>query len=183
MSKINATENPKQDILKAVDAIGSFKSVINEGGKVLVKPNFNSPDTSPASTEPQFLKAIVELLFAHGAGKVVVGESSWQMLRTRKALTQTGTLVVLDGTGAEIAFFDEGSFVKVEVGGEYLRQVNLTNQIHFFFELICFTLNFTISFTRSNGIGLSNGNCIVPFDCSKGANSFLKASIADGPWG
>ena len=76
MSKIEAAENAKQGVLKAVDAIGGFRSIINDGDKVLVKPNYNSPGTPPASTDPEFLKALVELLFESGAGKVVVGESS-----------------------------------------------------------------------------------------------------------
>lgn len=84
VSKIEAAENPKRDILKAVDAIGGFRSIINKGDKVLVKPNYNSADIPPASTEPEFLKAIVELVFMHGAEKVIVGESSWQMLKTRR---------------------------------------------------------------------------------------------------
>jgi uncharacterized protein (DUF362 family) len=125
VSKIKTGEDPKQDILKAVDAIGGFGKIISEGDRVLVKPNYNSADQPLASTEPQFLKAIVELLFEHGAGKVVVGESSWQALKTRKALEKTGTLAVLEGTGAEVAFFDEGDFVKVDVGGEYLKHVSL----------------------------------------------------------
>jgi uncharacterized protein (DUF362 family) len=152
VSKIEATENPKRDILKAVDAIGGFRSIINEGDKVLVKPNYNSADTPPASTEPEFLKAIVELLFTHGAGKVVVGESSWQMLKTRKALDKTGTLAALDDTGAEIAFFDEGNYVKIDVGGEYLKHVNLTEQAMGFDKLIyscCMKTHFRAGFSLS----------------------------------
>ena len=152
VSKIGATENPKRDILRAVDAIGGFRSIINEGDKVLVKPNYNSADAPPASTEPEFLKAIVELLFAHGAEKVVVGESSWQMLKTRKALDTTGTLAALDGTGAEIAFFDEGTHVKVEVGGEYLKHVNLTEQAMGFDKLVyscCMKTHFRADFSLS----------------------------------
>jgi uncharacterized protein (DUF362 family) len=152
VSKTGATEDPKQDILRAVDAMGGFKRLINEGDKVLVKPNFNSADTPPASTEPGFLKSIVELLFENGAGKVVVGESSWQMLKTRKALDKTGTLAALDGTGAEIAFFDEGNFVKVEVGGEYLKDVNLTEQAMGFDKLVyscCMKTHFRADFSLS----------------------------------
>ncbi len=152
LSKMEATENPKRSILKAVDAIGGFRRIINEGDKVLVKPNYNSADTPPASTEPEFLKAIVELLFDHGAGKVVVGESSWQMLKTRNALGKTGTLAALDGTGAEVAFFDEGNYVKVEVGGEYLKHVNLTEQAMGFDKLIyscCMKTHFRADFSLS----------------------------------
>ncbi len=152
VSKVQASDNPKQDILNAVNAIGGFKKIISEGDKVLVKPNYNSADNPPASTEPGFLKAFVELLYGHGAGKVVVGESSWQMLKTRKALDKTGTLAVLDGTGAEIAFFDEGNYVKVDVGGEYLKHVNLTEQAMGFDKMVyscCMKTHFRADFSLS----------------------------------
>jgi uncharacterized protein (DUF362 family) len=152
VSKIEASEDPERDILRAVDAIGGFDRIIDKGDKVLVKPNYNSADTPPATTEPGFLRAIVELLFAHGAGRVVVGESSWQMLKTRKALEETGALAALDGTGAETAFFDEGSFVKVEVGGEYLGHVNLAEQALGFDKLVyscCMKTHFRADFSLS----------------------------------
>jgi uncharacterized protein (DUF362 family) len=152
VSKIKATQNPKQDILKAVDAIGGFEKIIKEGDKVLVKPNYNSADPPPASTEPGFLKTIVELLYAHSAGKVVVGESSWQALKTRRVLEKTGALVILEGTGAEIAFFDEGNYLKVDVGGEYLGNVNLTEQAMSFDKLVyscCMKTHFRADFSLS----------------------------------
>ncbi len=152
VSKIRASEKPKQNILEAVDSIGGFRRIINEGDKVLVKPNFNSADSPPASSEPQFLKAIVELLFEYGAGKVVVGESSWQMLRTRKALDQTGTLAVLGDTEADIAFFDEGNFVEVDVDGEFLKRVHVSEQAFGFDKLVyscCMKTHFRADFSMS----------------------------------
>jgi uncharacterized protein (DUF362 family) len=128
LSKIATTADLKADILKAVNLIGSFNKVINVGDQVLLKPNYNSAGPPPASSDPEFLKAIVELLFEHGAGKVIVGESSWQGLRTRKALQETGTLATLKDTGADVAFFDEEKWIEVDVGGEYLKHVSLAEQ-------------------------------------------------------
>ena len=128
LSKIAASGDLKKDILKAVNLIGGFDKVLNKGDRVLLKPNYNSADPPPASSDPEFLKAIVELLFEHGAGKVIVGESSWQGLATRKALERAGTLDALKGTGAEVAFFDEEEFVKVNVGGKYLKHVSLAER-------------------------------------------------------
>jgi uncharacterized protein (DUF362 family) len=125
ISKITTSGNLKADILKAVNLIGGFDKTINKGDQVLLKPNYNSSDPPPASSDPEFLKAIVELLFEHGAGKVIVGESSWQGLSTRKALKQTGTLDALKDTGAEIEFFDEEKMIRVNVDGEYLKHVSL----------------------------------------------------------
>jgi len=128
LSKVAATGNLKEVILKAVDLIGGFNKAIDKGDQVLLKPNFNSADSPPASSDPQFLKAIVELLFEHGAGRVIVGESSWQLQSTRKALDRTGTLSALKDSGAEIAFFDEEKYVKVNVDGEYLKRVSLSEK-------------------------------------------------------
>lgn len=128
LSKIATTEDLKSDVLKAVDLIGGFSMIINKGDQILLKPNYNSTDPPPASSDPGFLKAIIKLLYEHGAGKVILGESSWQGLSTRKALQETGTLDALKDTGAEIAFFDEEKHVRVNVGGEYLKHVSLAGR-------------------------------------------------------
>ena len=152
VSKIEATGNLKDDVLKAVDVIGGFRKIISAGDKVLVKPNYNSSDKPPASTDPAFLKAVIELLFDQGAGKVVVGESSWQMLKTRKALDETGTLDLVRETGADLAFFDEGRYVEVSVGGEYLKNVNISEEALNFDKLVyccCMKTHFRADFSLS----------------------------------
>jgi uncharacterized protein (DUF362 family) len=128
LSKVSGTGRPKDDILRAVNLIGGLGKVVEKGEEVLLKPNYNSADAPPASSEPRFLRAIVELLFEAGAGKVVVGESSWQMASTRRVMEKTGTLAELKDSGAEIVFFDEGRWEKVNVGGKYLRTVSLAER-------------------------------------------------------
>jgi uncharacterized protein (DUF362 family) len=128
VSKVWASENLKEDILKSVNLIGGFEKIINHGDNVLVKPNYNSADPPPASTDPEFLAILVELLYEHGAGKVIVGESSWQALSTRKALKLTGALETLKRTKAEISFFDEEEFTRVNVGGRFLKEVSLAHR-------------------------------------------------------
>jgi len=125
ISKVTVKDDLKENILHAVDLIGGFSKVLENGDEVLLKPNYNSADPPPASTDPEFLRALVELIYEHGAGKVVVGESSMQTLSTRKVMEKTGALEKLNGSGAEIIFFDEGKWVKVEVGRKYLKKVSL----------------------------------------------------------
>jgi uncharacterized protein (DUF362 family) len=128
LSKVDSTSNLKDNILDAVNLIGGFEKVVERGDEVLLKPNYNSADAPPASSDPEFLRLLVELLFGHGAGKVVVGESSWQMASTRRVMEKTGTLAKLKDSGAEIVFFDEGGWVKVNVGGKYLKTVSLAER-------------------------------------------------------
>jgi len=136
VSKVAASRNVKEGILRAVDLIGGFEKIVEKGDEILLKPNYNSADPPPASTEPEFLKAIVQLLYEHGAGKVVVGESSMQSLSTRKIMEKTGTLAMLKDSEAEIVFFDEGEWMKVDVGGKYLKTVSLPERALKFDKLV-----------------------------------------------
>jgi len=115
----------KGKILKAVDLIGGFSKVVEKGDKILLKPNFNTGDAPPGSSDPDFVKAVIELLYEHGASKVILGESSMFSLSTRKVLEDTGMLRKAEEAGAEIVPFDGGKWVKVSTGGKYLRTVSL----------------------------------------------------------
>ncbi len=126
ISKVDAAGHDlKTNILKAVNAIGGFNKVINNGDEVLLKPNFNTADAPPASSDPEFVKAVIELLYEHGASKVILGESSMFSLCTRKVLEETGMLRKAEEAGAEVMPFDEGKWIKVKTGGKYLRNVSL----------------------------------------------------------
>lgn len=125
VSKVDDVKNLKDGILKAVNLIGGFNKVVNKGDEIWVKPNFNTADPPPASSDPEFVKAVIELLFEHGAGKVILGESSMVSLSARKVLTETGMIAKAEEAGAELVFFDEGKWVKVSTGGKYLKEVSL----------------------------------------------------------
>ncbi len=43
-------------------------------------------------------------------------------LSTRKILEETGMLEKAEEASAEVVFFDEGKWVKVETGGKYLKK-------------------------------------------------------------
>jgi len=95
---------------------------------VLLKPSYNSSGPPPAASDPEFVKALIELLYEHGAGKVIVGESSMEGRTTRKVMAKTGVLEKIKEAGAETVFFDERKWTKVNVGGKYLKTVSLAER-------------------------------------------------------
>ena len=126
LSKVSVEgQGSKESILRAVDLIGGFGKVVEKGDEIWLKPNFNTGDAPPGSSDPDFVKAVVELLYEHGAEKVFVGESSMSSLSTRKVFEETGMLKKAEEAGAEVVFFDEGKWVKVSTGGKYLKNVSL----------------------------------------------------------
>jgi len=125
VSKVVATSKVKADILRSVDLIGGFEKIVKKGDEILLKPNFNTGDAPPGSSDPDFVKAVIELLYEHGASKVVLGESSMLSLCTRKVLEDTDMLHKAEEAGAEVVPFDEGKWVRVGTGGKYLKHVSL----------------------------------------------------------
>ena len=125
VSKVANLRNLKEGILNSVNLIGGFNKIIEKDDEILLKPNFNTADSPPGSSDPDFVKAVIELLYEHGAGKVVLGESSTRRLSTRKVLEETGMIRKAEEAGAEVAVFDEGKWVKVSIDGKYLKKVSL----------------------------------------------------------
>jgi len=90
VSKINVKGDLKGAIIKAVDLIGGFNGFIQTGDVVLVKPNYNSTDPFPATTDIEFLKNVVEIIYRAGAKEVIIGESVECTLDTKKTLKKMG---------------------------------------------------------------------------------------------
>ena len=70
---VKVENNLKESILKTVNEIGGFESFVKKGDVVLLKPNFNTADPTPASTSVDFLKAVTELVYNCGVKMVIVG--------------------------------------------------------------------------------------------------------------
>jgi len=76
VSKVPVGSDLKNAVKQAVDLIGGFEKVINKDDTVTIKPNLNTADPYPASSDPQFIKALGESLFEAGAGRLKIIESS-----------------------------------------------------------------------------------------------------------
>ena len=132
VSKIKVEQDLKASVARALDLIGGLGKVISSGDRVMVKPNFNSDDPYPASSDLAFLKVVIGLLHEAGA-KVVVGESSGGIWRpTRRVLEKLDALRELTEAGAEVIAFDDRAWdwVRVRVDGDYLKEVTVPRSVY-----------------------------------------------------
>lgn len=127
VSKVTVKNSLKESILESIDLIGGFERFIEKGDVVFLKPNFNTSDPFPASTDPEFLKAVVELIYEFGAKLVMIGESSTMTLNTRKVMEDLKIFDLLEITPPpRIYVFEEGEWIKKEIpGGKYLKKVSV----------------------------------------------------------
>ena len=127
VAKVLVSDGVKPAVGRCLDLLGGLERAIHRGERVLVKPNFNSPDPYPGSTDLGFLRAVLELLQDTGAD-LVVGESAGGLWRpTRNTANKLGALDLLREIGVQFIAFDAGEtdWVEVPIEGEFLQRVTV----------------------------------------------------------
>lgn len=76
-----------------------------QGKRVLLKPNFNTADPVPGSTDNSTLEALIDELWGLGAKSITLGERSWK--GTRDVIEQKGVIPLLQAKQVELMIFDE----------------------------------------------------------------------------
>lgn len=117
----------KQMVKLAVSRIGGFEGMPVKGKTILIKPNVIGSRSSPTTTSPEVVRAVVELLYSNGADEVFVGDMS-ALIRggTAKNMEKTGIKKAAAEAGAKTVSFEDHGWVSVEVSGRYAKKVELT---------------------------------------------------------
>lgn len=105
-------ESLKAGIQQAIEALGGWQRYVQPGQRVLLKVNLIGPKKpeKAATTHPEFVRAVGQLLKSYGA-QVLVGDSSGGaiagMAPTKQAFVVSGIQRVADEEGFTIMNFDE----------------------------------------------------------------------------
>ncbi len=126
VSKIKVSDDLEKDVEKTVDLIGGFSKLIKKGDTVLLKPNFVYNAPFPATTSPDFLEAVINVIKKYKPSKILVGESSIYWQNTRRIMEKRGAFDVAERTGAEVYIFDDYDWQKVDIpNGKYQRATRI----------------------------------------------------------
>lgn len=117
----------KSAIIKAVSGIGGISSFIKSGETVLLKPNFNTADTPPGSTDLEFLRTVVEIVYFAGAEKVIIADSSTFTLKTEKVMTKKDIFSIQkDFPRTQILDLTKGKWIKTEIpNAKFLKTASI----------------------------------------------------------
>lgn len=129
VSKVKHEGELEDSIIKAVDSIGGFKNYMVEGKSILIKPNYNSADPPPATSDPEFIAILVKLLKKAGASEVFVGESSMFLLSTKRILSETGLKDAVEAEGGKVIYFGDSGWKDVEVNEKHFKKIKLPNEL------------------------------------------------------
>ena len=128
VSVVQVKNNLKETILRALEPLGGFENFVKKGDVVLLKPNFNTADPFPASTDFEFLQTVIELIYQLEPKMILVGESSTMSLNTRKIMEKLNIFQLEKiENPARIYAFEEWEWIEKKVpGGSFLKKVSLT---------------------------------------------------------
>jgi uncharacterized protein (DUF362 family) len=94
-----------ESVRTAVDLAGGLG--IKEGVTVLIRPNANTSDPAPGSTNPEVLRGAIREVKRYKPGKIIVAEKSMTTLDTEKVLKKLGLWQVAEEERVdEILTFD-----------------------------------------------------------------------------
>jgi uncharacterized protein (DUF362 family) len=146
-----------------LEAISLFGPPAFDGHNVLIKPNFNSADPPPGSTDVSMLGALVDWLHHQGAISVRVGDRSG-MAQTRAVMERIGLFEMASKHDFEVLVFDDlppSEWVSVPRGSFHWRHgfriANPCLQADSLISLCClkthrFGGHFTLSLKNSVGM-------------------------------
>ncbi|MDI6807355.1 MAG: DUF362 domain-containing protein [Candidatus Eisenbacteria bacterium] len=103
----------RESVQKAVE-LGGGLGFIKPGSTVLVKPNVNSDDSHPGTTNPEVLLHVLESVWGKNPKRVIVSDRSGFWGKTIEFMKKTGLYEAAIQGKAEVIPFDDGPWTEVK---------------------------------------------------------------------
>lgn len=127
VSQIKVGDDLGSSIEQVVQEQGGWNSFIDKGDRVFLKPNFNTADPYPGSTDPEFLKEVIKQILPLEPKEIVVADSSTMMAKTEEVFEKLGIYELENiGDKVKVVNLDQGKWIKKDIPrGEYLKRVSI----------------------------------------------------------
>ncbi len=115
-------ESPSQITKEAISALGGIGRFVSKGDVVMIKPNIGwdrTPEMA-ACTNPEVIKALVELSHSAGAKKVIVMDNSTN--QAKRSYIRSGIEAAAKEAGAEVFLPNPQHLKKMTLHGEWLKE-------------------------------------------------------------
>ena len=153
VGKVQADGTLRDSIRRVVDLVGGMDSIISHGDTVTIKPNLNTADPYPASSDSAFIEALGLEILSAGADKIRIIDSSMFRLNSREVATKIGLNEVAENLDAELVFLDEHSWEKIKINhGSALKKASTGSPVFDSEKLLlapCIKTHFLAKFTGS----------------------------------
>ncbi|RLG59235.1 hypothetical protein DRN86_04560, partial [Candidatus Geothermarchaeota archaeon] len=102
------------EFLRILDRL-NLLSFSRGGPRILIKPNVNTDDPYPGTSNPDLVREIIRKLYDKGASEIVVGDSSSIVsMNTRLNMKKIGIEKAALDAGGRVVAFEEGRWIKIK---------------------------------------------------------------------
>lgn len=157
LAKTKSSGDLKADILKILQPLGGISAFVKPGDKVLLKPNLNTADPYPASSDPEFLKAVIEIVKQANPSEIILGDSCTLFLDTGKVMACLNFHTLEKEYGVKTVNFDQEKYIKKKIQGKYLKSISVPAVLEEVDKLIllpCLKVHRFARFTMSLKLGV-----------------------------
>lgn len=115
-------ESPYAITKEAVAMLGGMKKFVGKGDKVVIKPNIGwdrTPEMA-ACTNPEVVKALVELVLEAGAKKAIVIDNTTN--QAKRCYVRSGIQEAVKQAGGDMLFVDDHRVKKTALKGVWLKE-------------------------------------------------------------
>lgn len=127
ISKINTSNKNLSEALKEVlEPLGGISKFIKAGDKVFVKPNFNTSDPFPASSDLDFIRAVLEIVSSQKPKKIILGDSPTYFSSTNHFEKINPWVFEKEFPNLKVLFLNKEPWVGKEIPkGKYLKKASI----------------------------------------------------------
>ena len=150
----------EQAMARAVTLAGGLE-FIQPGQTVLVKPNANSPDPYPGTTNPEVVYEAVKMIRQRDPGRIIVADRSWFAGGTADIMKKVGIDKAAEAAGAEVMILDDGPWRETHLQearhwDRSFRIATILDQVDHLISLPVVKTHMLATFTMSlkNSVGL-----------------------------
>ncbi|MHB8055637.1 MAG: DUF362 domain-containing protein [Candidatus Aminicenantales bacterium] len=114
-------ESPSAITKAAIETLGGMSRFVGRGDVVVIKPNIGwdrTPEMA-ACTNPDVVRALVELSFAAGAKKVTVMDNTTN--QAQRCYVRSGIQAAAKAAGADVPFVNPRRIKNMALGGTWLK--------------------------------------------------------------
>jgi uncharacterized protein (DUF362 family) len=119
---ISGAQGPRENLKRALGALGGIEAFVGRGEKVAIKPNcaWDRRPEQAANTDPELIGELARLCFAAGAASVVVLDNTCH--DAARSFERSGIAAAARAEGASVAHQNSTDTVPLDLGGTTLGQ-------------------------------------------------------------
>jgi uncharacterized protein (DUF362 family) len=113
----------------AINTLGGMKRFVSRGDIVVIKPNigWDRVPEQAANTNPQVVKALVEMAYNAGAKQVKVFDNTCN--EPRRCYVRSGIKEAAEAVGAKVSYMDERKFKSIKINGQVIKEWSIYTEI------------------------------------------------------